>query len=656
MAERNPSTPTRRVRISSASPTRSPVRLTTPPRTRAGKRSPYASPARSPYRSPPTTPRGSAAVTVLGKRVPRVSLPILWWLQARTRAAVLEKRLKNMPREDPSEATALRARVAALEEAVRQAELHAARQTARATEAEAKAARLIEAPPAYDTAEGERILKERLDELRRGTLDALRAAEAKNERLAAENAAATQELAECRRKLAMDHVEAESKLAAELDRLTAETRTTTSRAAWAGLRDNRQPLLETAAIYAARRRPFSGKSVEEPAVDINEPVRRILDVATRRQQLLPTIAPLVEERDARATTGCDAALGAVMAVAAQRNEARLIQAQQRLEALATAAERAAAGASGAVGAIAHPDIQQTIADEKESRRTAAVSEFRAQRRAVDAELADLRTTRARAVDSLRKERADRAKTDTAREAALAAAASASSRLTARRVAKAVRETEDRAFSAHALALEDAATAQQQRHRQALADAIAACEARHAEALDQRRRRDVALAASLRGAKQRAKGPQHVAACVEINQCVGCDNSSLSHVAAERARDSLAEAAAAVDVLYQQEAARIDRRPRRREGAYAAAPAAPAPSDAALPPPPPRRAPPPPPTRASTRARGRHGTPRPPPPPASRPRNHRVAAPLKLGAWNKTTRTEPMPFKHNYTVPGSDVAS
>ena len=153
-----------------------------------------------------------------------------------------------------------------------------------------------------------------------------------------------------------------------------------------------------------------------------------------------------------------------MAVAAQRNEARLVQAQQRLEALATAAERAAAGASGAVGAIAHPDIQQTIADEKESRRTAAVSEFRAQRRAVDAELADLRTTRARAVDSLRKERADRAKTDTAREAALAAVASAASRLTARRVAKAVRETEDRAFSAHALALEDAATAQQQRHR------------------------------------------------------------------------------------------------------------------------------------------------------------------------------------------------
>ena len=523
-ATTNPSTPTRRVRISSASPTRSPVRLTTPPRTRAGKRSPYASPARSPYRSPPTTPRGSAAVTVLGKRVPRVSLPILWWLQARTRAAVLEKRLKNMPREDPSEAAALRARVAALEEAVRNAEMHAARQTARATEAEAKAARLIEAPPAYDTAEGERILKERLDELRRGTLDALRAAEAKNERLAAENAAATQELQECRRKLAMDHVEAESKLASELDRLTAETvdakrqlndcrrklaiekrraenaprreraaaavalraqkavvalnakcddfcRKVLLRAhddvasgldAW--LRDNRQPLLETAAIYAARRRPFSSQGVEAPAVSLNEPVQRILDVATRRQQLLPTIAPLVEERDARATTGCDAALGAVMAVAAQRNEARLIQAQQRLEALATAAERAAAGASGAVGAIAHPDIQQNIAAEKESRRTAAVSEFRAQRRAVDAELADLRTTRARAVDSLRKERADRAKTDTAREAALAASASAASRLTARRVAKAVRETEDRAFSAHALALEDAATAQQQRHR------------------------------------------------------------------------------------------------------------------------------------------------------------------------------------------------
>ena len=68
------------------------------------------------------------------------------------------------------------------------------------------------------------------------------------------------------------------------------------------LRDNRQPLLETAAIYAARRRPFSGKSVEAPAVSLIEPVRRILDVATRRQQLLPTIAPLVEERDARATT------------------------------------------------------------------------------------------------------------------------------------------------------------------------------------------------------------------------------------------------------------------------------------------------------------------------------------------------------------------
>ena len=28
------------------------------------------------------------------------------------------------------------------------------------------------------------------------------------------------------------------------------------------LRDNRQPLLETAAIYAARRRPFSSRSVE----------------------------------------------------------------------------------------------------------------------------------------------------------------------------------------------------------------------------------------------------------------------------------------------------------------------------------------------------------------------------------------------------------
>ncbi|CAH0370239.1 unnamed protein product [Pelagomonas calceolata] len=391
MAERNPSTPTRRVRISSASPTRSPVRLTTPPRTRAGKRSPYASPARSPYRSPPpTTPRGSAAVTVLGKRVPRVSLPILWWLQARTRAAVLEKRLKNMPREDPSEATALRARVAALEEAVRQAELHAARQTARATEAEAKAARLIEAPPAYDTAEGERILKERLDELRRGTLDALRAAEAKNERLAAEKRrgdAGTRRLNDRRRKLAIEKRRAEN--APRRERAAAAVALRAQKAVVAlnakcddfcrkvllkahddvaggagrRLRDNRQPLLETAAIYAARRRPFSGKSVEEPAVDINEPVRRILDVATRRQQLLPTIAPLVEERDARATTGCDAALGAVMAVAAQRNEARLIQAQQRLEALATAAERAAAGASGAVGAIAHPDIQQTIADE-----------------------------------------------------------------------------------------------------------------------------------------------------------------------------------------------------------------------------------------------------------------------------------------------------
>ena len=154
--------------------------------------------------------------------MPRVSLPILWWLQARTRAAVLEKRLKNMPREDPSEAAALRARVAALEEAVRNAELHAARQTARATEAEAKAARLIEAPPAYDTAEGERILKERLDELRRGTLDP-RARRSEERAPVAENAAATQELQECRRKLAMDHVEAESKLAAELDRLTAET-------------------------------------------------------------------------------------------------------------------------------------------------------------------------------------------------------------------------------------------------------------------------------------------------------------------------------------------------------------------------------------------------------------------------------------------------
>ena len=29
-------------------------------------------------------------VAILNKRVPRVSLPILWWLQARTRAAVLE--------------------------------------------------------------------------------------------------------------------------------------------------------------------------------------------------------------------------------------------------------------------------------------------------------------------------------------------------------------------------------------------------------------------------------------------------------------------------------------------------------------------------------------------------------------------------------------
>ena len=97
------------------------------------------------------------------------------------------------------------------------------------------------------------------------------------------------------------------------------------------------------------------------------------------------------------------------------------------------------------------------------------------------------------------------------------------------------------------------------------------------------------------------------------------------------------------------------RPEERPEGSPSAEGGSAPSDAALPPPPPRRAPPPP-TRASTRARGRHGTPRPPPPPASRPRSHRVAAPLKLGAWNKTTRTEPMPFKHNYTVPGSDVAS
>ena len=121
------------------------------------------------------------------------------------------------------------------------------------------------------------------------------------------------------------------------------------------LRDNRQPLLETAAIYAARRRPFAGKSVEAPAVDLSAPVRRILDVATRRQQLLPAIAPLVEERDAKATTGCDAALGAVMAWPPSGTR-RINKAQQR-QTLATAAERAAA-ASGAVGAIAHPDIQK----------------------------------------------------------------------------------------------------------------------------------------------------------------------------------------------------------------------------------------------------------------------------------------------------------
>jgi hypothetical protein len=766
MAERSPrggedpATPPRRVRISSRSPTRSPVRLATatrsfatPPRAR---RSPYASPARSPYRSPPTTPRGSAAVTVLGKRVPRVSLPILWWLQARTRATLLEKRL--MERAAPGEATALRAHVASLEEAVRRVELHAAQETARAAAAEAKIVRLEALPPPYpETPEGERRLTSamrdadaRLDELRRGALDALRVSEAKladteRDRAAADAArdaalkvaraawmATRQRLlatvvaeraranrakkrrraaegdlkreAEKGRQLALDTIEAKRQLGdrerelveagkladmelgdlveagkklADRERELAEAGETlggkerelvecrrqlaveNKRAAWAGdrereledcrrqlviekrraetaprrekaaadvalraqkavvalnarcddfcrdailrahddvvngldawLRDNRQPLLDAAGIYAARRRPFSRSSREAPIINLTAPMEHILAGAAR--PLPVQIAPLVAARDARNATGCDAALSAVMTVAYQRHEARFLSAHERLAALHAAASQAAAAAAGAVGAVVHPAVQRKIINERDKRRTAVV-----------AQLNDLRT-------SLRMERIHRKSMDFMREAALAASMAATARLGTQRVAQAVRVTADQASAAHTLALED----HQRRHRRALDDAIAACEARHAEALDHRRRRDVALAASLRGATQRAAGgtPQ---------------------------RDSLAEAAAAVEHLYQREAARGDRhtpaRRRAQAGAYAAPP------DAARPPPPPRRPPPPPP-----RPRAR----RPPPPPASRPRGRGSCTPSRAAQdWDTTVRTAPLPFKH---VPG-----
>ena len=149
--------------------------------------------------TPPTSPRTPTSVDVLGASVPRVSLPILWWLQARTRANVLEKRLKDAkappppppPRAEPDSRVA---EIAALEAAVDASERRAAAAEARAQDAEARSAALDAAlaarepttPTTPRTPEGERRLKgalrdadARLDELRRGTLQALRAAETK---------------------------------------------------------------------------------------------------------------------------------------------------------------------------------------------------------------------------------------------------------------------------------------------------------------------------------------------------------------------------------------------------------------------------------------------------------------------------------------------
>ena len=147
----------------------------------------------------------NAAVTVLGKRVPWRQPPDPLVAPGEGRAAVLEKRLKNMPQKIKQGHRVKSARGGAGRSWVdRQSCTRRGGRRARPG-AEAKAARLIRAFSAYDTAEGERILKERLD----GLAGAARwtrcaPAEAKNERLVAENAAATQELNECRREADAD--------------------------------------------------------------------------------------------------------------------------------------------------------------------------------------------------------------------------------------------------------------------------------------------------------------------------------------------------------------------------------------------------------------------------------------------------------------------
>ena len=397
----------------------------------------------------------------------------------------------------------------------------------------------------------------------------------------------------------------------------------------------------------------------------------------RDVRVLAAVRETLARRDALAVRACADAVEAALSIAESKRDAALAQADDRYAETTSQASAAAAAAAAAYDSVASPAAKRSEHKERARRLGLAAEEVSAARRGAEAELSALKTAHARAVETLGKERGARRERDVSRDDANEAAFDALRAAAAATGSSVRKAAEERLGRAHAAALDDALAAQQQRHALALRDALAACDERHAKIAAERRRREAALAASLRRDLPASMNPPAAwrgGDAAPATDVAGEERFRPVVVVADRARDSLRGAVAAIDDLYRaaewnifwsqgpgfcheadtgsptrqrtvltkaeiassssrryrHESALLDDPVRRRNRIAAARLKG-------------QRAPPPPPPPPKTRERLR----RPPPPQASRPRaaaefHARVDGP----GWNRTTRTERVPFAHN----------
>ena len=546
------------------------------------------------------------SVNIMDKEVPRVSLPILWWLQARTRAYVLERRLRTVCRKHGEQCGGLRL-------ATPPGSPERKAEPARDDEAKLRAAL--------------RDADSRLDELRQGALSALSSAE---ERLAAKEA-----------KLA----EVSSKLEGREASRGAE-------------RESRKKFAELRLAAALKRRDAAARAAALAAVDgalaaaAASAAERPAAPAAPETEAMAPLAPHAADASflaslkASVEASCAGKLAAALATHDARSRAAvaaLLAARDGEVAFALAAAAEGAAVEGAAGLGAR---RRQLEAEFAAKVAAVEEEQAASRRAADVEVAALRTAHARAVDALRSERRERQRKDDDRDGALRAAFDATRADADRLARRAAKEADDLAFARHAAALEDAMRSQSARHATALADALRACDARHASINADRRRRDAQLAATLKAAlpprakhdARRAKPATKKDLDPRPPPALDLGDGRPVVVVADRARDSLRRAVAAVDDLYASETQPRTDEPRKitpdkeKEGPPTADARRPAGREAE----PPR-------TADARRPKGRSHWP--PPPPSSRPKipklppRRRTPCTAPPSAWNSNVRVK-----------------